>query len=65
MKDIIMSSICTVTLYHQDTRTPNAEEWLNKTEVSFSRQTATRANDVVSAYFGVTQEWDKKLLQIL
>ncbi len=55
-------SECVLTLYHTDKRIADSK-WYDTTKVSFSKQTAKKANDIVASYFGVSQEWDKKLLE--
>lgn len=55
-------SECVLTLYHADKRVADSK-WFDTTKVSFSKQTAKKANDIVAAYFCVSQEWDKKLLE--
>lgn len=57
-------STCNLDLYHADKRVSDTE-WCDTSKVSFSKQTAKKANDVISAYFGVDQEWDKKLLKCI
>lgn len=55
-------SECELVLYHIDRRRCD-RKWLDTTKISFSKQTAKKANDVVASYFGISEEWDKKLLK--
>ena len=57
-------SKCMIALYHTDKRVSDTE-WCDASEVSFSKQTAKKASDLVASYFGVDQEWDKKLLKCI
>ena len=51
-----------VILYYNDRRVSGAEQ-LDRTEMSLSKQTANRANDIICRFFRVTENWDKKLFE--
>ncbi len=55
-------SKCMLTLYHMDKRVSDTK-WCSAIKVSFSKETATKASDLVSSYFVVDEDWDKKLLK--
>ncbi len=61
-------SECEVTLYHVNNKIEDPK-WFDMAKISFSRQTASsrqtakKASDLVACYFGVRQEWDKRLLE--
>lgn len=64
MNSLKVDSQCKLTLYHRDKRVSDTE-WCDSCEISLSKQTAKKANDVVASYFSVDQEWDKKLLKCI
>lgn len=60
-----MSSLtdnCDLILYYQDKRI-SKNDWLEKTKLSLSKQTAKRANDTISGYFQLENKYDKKLFE--
>lgn len=53
-----------LTLYHKDPRVSDTE-WSDECNISFSKQSAKKANEIVAAYFRVHQERDKELLKCI
>lgn len=53
---------CNLVLYYQDKRVSDTE-WSETVEFSLSKQTAKRANSIISGYFQLKNTWDKKLFE--
>lgn len=53
---------CNLTVYYQDKRISDTE-WSDQTKISFSKQTAARANDTICGFFQVKETWDKELFK--
>lgn len=58
------SSKCLLTLYHTDKRVSNST-WCDVMNISFSKQTVNKINDVICGYFDVKEESDRKLFKCI
>lgn len=53
------ANTCNLLLYYQDQRIANQR--FHQRQITLSKQSADRTNDIVCAFFRVTELWDKKL----